>query len=195
MLKSIGRDLSGFNNILDFGCGCGRIIRALRCHLPTHHLYGTDIDSEAIEWLKNNYNYVAEFSLSSHTPPMPYKDNMFDFIYSISVFTHLPEDMQFAWLEELRRVEEPGGYLILTTHGEKHYQKLAPEKLKIMYEKGFYYNDDENIFTEGLPMFYKVSYHSINYITKEWKKYFDIIRFIPRGLEDHQDIILLQKRT
>ena len=29
--------------------------------------------------------------------------------------------MQFEWLEELRRITQPGGYLILTTSGEKHY--------------------------------------------------------------------------
>jgi len=42
-------------------------------------------------------------------PPMSYEDNMFDFVYSISIFTHLPEDMQFAWLQELQRITKPGG--------------------------------------------------------------------------------------
>lgn len=194
VLKSIGKDFSDFHNILDFGCGCGRIIRAFKLHLPSHKLFGTDIDPEAIEWLKANYSSIAEFALNPHMPPMPYESNTFDFVYAISIFTHLPEEIQFAWLEDLRRVTKPGGYLILTTHGKKHYEKLAPEKVKVVHDKGFYYDHSPDITTDGLPDFYKVSYHSHDYIRKEWKRYFEVLKMIDRGLEDHQDIILLQKR-
>jgi SAM-dependent methyltransferase len=194
VLCSVGKDVNNFTTILDFGCGCGRIIRAFRYHLPSHHLLGTDIDPEAIDWLKNHYGSIAEFVVNPHVPPMPYPGDFFDFIYSISIFTHLPEEMQFKWLEDLRRVIKPGGYMILTTHGEKHYKELPPDKLKLMNQKGFYYNEDRNLTTEGLPAFYKVAYHSPEYIEREWKKYFDVLKIMPRGLEDHQDIILLQKR-
>ena len=186
--------LDGFKTILDFGCGCGRIVRAFRHFLPSQNLYGTDIDPEAIEWLKTNYRDIAEFGVNPYLPPMSYKEETFDFIYSISIFTHLPEEMQFAWLEELRRITKPGGYLILTTHGETYYEKLPPEKQTIIKKKGFYYNEDESLKTEGLPVFYKVAYHSHHYIRKEWRKYFDILKMIADGL-DHQDIILLQKRS
>jgi SAM-dependent methyltransferase len=193
-LKSVSKNLDGFKTILDFGCGCGRIIRAFRHFLPSQNLYGTDIDPEAIEWLRTNYRDIAEFAVNPHLPPMPYKEETFDFIYSISIFTHLPEEMQFAWLEELRRITKPGGYLILTTHGETYYGKLAHEKQTIIKKRGFYYNEDENIKTEGLPVFYKVSYHSHDYIRNEWGRFFDILRMFADGL-DHQDIILLQKRS
>jgi SAM-dependent methyltransferase len=191
--SAAGRDLRSFEKILDFGCGCGRIIRGFRYYLPSNHLYGTDIDSEAIAWLKENGKGMGEFSTNPHMPPTAYEDNLFDLIYSVSIFTHLPEDMQFAWLGELRRITKPGGYLILTTHGEKHYSRLPAQSLKIMKAKGFYYNPEDDVATDGLPSFYRVAYHSPEYIRREWLKYFDIVNVLEMGLEDHQDIILLRK--
>jgi SAM-dependent methyltransferase len=162
--------------------------------LPTCALYGTDIDAEAIEWLQNNNAKIAEFSVNPNIPPTSFEDNKFDFIYSISIFTHLPEKMQFAWLEELKRISKPGGYLLVTVHGENHHKNLPAPKREIMEAKGFYYNDDADL-TEGLPSFYKNAYHSANYIKKEWGVYFDVIKIIPMGLDNHQDIVLLRKQA
>src|ERR1043165_8053538 len=49
--------------------------------------------------------------------PLPYKDQMFDLIYSLSVFTHLSENHASQWLSEMNRVLKPGGILIITIHG------------------------------------------------------------------------------
>lgn len=120
LLKPVNRTLNCFSSILDFGSGCGRVIRALAGNLPDTKLFGTDIDPEAIAWCQANYGRFGSFSTCPHEPPTPYSDNSFDFIYGISVFTHLPEDLQFKWLQELRRICKPGGYLILTKHGHKN---------------------------------------------------------------------------
>ena len=108
-LACVGKSLSEFSRILDFGCGCGRALFALASLAPQAELFGSDIDPEAIDWLTANHPDLASYTVSPHLPPLAYADNSFDFVFGISVFTHLPEDMQFQWLEELRRVTEPGG--------------------------------------------------------------------------------------
>jgi SAM-dependent methyltransferase len=204
LLRPVGKELKDFQSILDFGCGCGRGIRGLATLLPNHKLYGTDIDKEAIAWLKNNYSRFAEFSVAPYIPPTIYEDQMFDFIFGVSVMTHLPEDLQFQWLEELSRITKPGGYVILTTHGEKMYRPYYKDKeiKNIMDSKGFLhfqaggFNYGKSIL---LPDFYQTTFHSHAYIQQEWKKYFDIIDIqaagIDQGLDNHQDSVLLQKRT
>jgi len=194
-LKAAGKELKDFPRILDFGCGCGRVIRALRTLLPSAELYGMDIDGEAIEWLTVHYARIAKFVVAPHKPPTPLEDNQFDFVYGISVLTHLPEDMQFLWLEELRRITKPRSYLVLTTHGEKHYRTLSADSQRIMETKGFFYSVP-GIYNYGrsisLPDFYQNAYHTHEYIRREWAKYFDVLDIQALRLENHQDTVLLQ---
>jgi hypothetical protein len=47
-------------------------------------------------------------------PPTDLPGDHFDLVFSYSVFTHLREDVHFAWLDELGRLVKPGGLLILS---------------------------------------------------------------------------------
>jgi SAM-dependent methyltransferase len=192
-LSRVDRDLTTFDTVLDFGCGCARLLRALHYQAtPSQRLYGTDIDSESIEWCRANYATAAEFSINPPMPPMDYADNMFDLVYSVSVFTHLPEDMQFAWLQELQRITRPGGYLLLTTHGEKHFEDVPEEFRMDARRKGFHYRHRRG--TEGLPNFYQVAYHTPHYIRAQWTQYVDVLDIVERAVDNHQDIVLCRKR-
>jgi SAM-dependent methyltransferase len=197
LLSPVGKELKDFQSILDFGCGCGRAIRALATLLPNNKLYGADIDEEAITWLENHYSKFGEFSVVPHIPPTIYKDQMFDFIFGVSVMTHLPENMQFQWLEELSRITKPGGYVMLSTHGVKTYQSLGKDINDIMETKGFFhyqlggFNYGKSI---SLPDFYQTTFHSHSYIQQKWNKYFDVIDIQTAGLDERQDGVLLQKR-
>lgn len=165
-LRSSGKQMSDFEHILDFGCGCGRAVRAIKNSMPEAKIFGTDIDQEAISWLNANYHQFGEYSVAPDFPPTVYRNDMFDFLFGISVFTHLPEAMQFKWLDELQRIVKPGGYLVLTVHGEKHYGNL--EKIKpIMKTKGFYYSDFGSNYGKSinLPDYYQTTFHTHDYIT------------------------------
>ncbi|MEJ2609594.1 MAG: class I SAM-dependent methyltransferase [Candidatus Thiodiazotropha sp.] len=175
------------NKILDFGCGCGRVIRYLSALSPTNVFYGSDIDHEAISWCKENLSSIGEFTPNDELPPLPFESGFFDFIYSISVFTHLPEEMQFLWLEELKRVTKKDGYLFLTTHGE-HLLDASPRLKKKLIKNGFYYSVGNG--TDGLPDFYQTSYHTDDYIQTRWGDYFEVIKIIKKGVMNHQDLVI-----
>jgi SAM-dependent methyltransferase len=193
VLSTAERGLMSFEKILDFGCGCGRTLIPLSFRIQPERLYGTDIDEEAIAWLRSHYSSFADLSVNPVMPPTGYADNMFDFIYCISIFTHLPEDMQIAWLDELRRIVAQGGYVVVSTHGEHAYSYFSSDFHKEFYKKGFYYFEGAEK-TEGLPPFYKAAFHSPEYIKKVWSKYFKVVSLKSRGLSEHQDLILLQKQ-
>jgi ubiquinone/menaquinone biosynthesis C-methylase UbiE len=169
--------------VLDFGSGPGRVATWLKAQHANWEISGTDIDAEAIAWARANLANIATFECNQPMPPLHYPDEHFDFTYSISIFTHLPEEMQNAWLQELARVTKRGGYLALTTHSEK----LLPPSVT-MSTDGFYYSVGTG--TDGLPGFYQTSFQTSDYIRRVWSKFFGIERIIPRGLAKHQDLVV-----
>jgi SAM-dependent methyltransferase len=124
------KEFKDINNIsvLDWGCGTGRIIR----HLPliggiNNSYFGCDYNKKYVDWCSKNIAGV-NFKLNNLNPPFSYENNSFDFIYGISIFTHLSEELHYSWMQELTRVLKPNGILLLTTHGEVHKFKLLPKE-------------------------------------------------------------------
>ena len=109
-LTAVGKPLDGHGRILEFGCGCGRIMRWMETLASASTLVGTDIDSRAIEWASSNLPF-ARFDVNDGLPPTRYADGEFDLIVNHSVFTHLDERYQDQWLGELQRITAPGGLL------------------------------------------------------------------------------------
>ncbi len=128
VLKANGVEIGSLRAILDFGCGCGRVIRHFRA-IPGVRLHGTDYNHELIEWCKRKLRF-AQFQVNGLSPPLGYETEQFDFIYALSVFTHLPESLQLPWMSELSRVLRPGGYLLMTTHGECYLPYMSEEERK-----------------------------------------------------------------
>jgi SAM-dependent methyltransferase len=122
VLARNGLRMEQFENVLDFGCGVGRIIRHWSRSRPPV-LHGTDYNPDLIEWCRNNLS-AFDFRVNTLSGSLPYDSATFDFIYSFSVFTHLKEPLQFHWIDELARVLKPGGYIYLTTHGNYYLSAL-----------------------------------------------------------------------
>jgi hypothetical protein len=53
---------------------------------------------------------------------------MLGFVYAQSAFTHLPEEVEMAWMNESTRALRSGGLLLITTHGEGYLHELEPEE-------------------------------------------------------------------
>jgi SAM-dependent methyltransferase len=194
ILEPTGRSLKSFESIFDFGAGCARILRPLRSYVgPSAKLYATDIDTEAMQWCQRNYASLAVFEINEPWPPLKHSDDSFDFVYCMSVFTHLPEDMQFKWLQELNRLVKPDGYLILTTHGEFYYDRISLEHRRELEAKGFLHFN--NGLTEGLPEFYLTTFHTHDYIRSRWADYLEIVNIESRAILGAQDAVLCRKKN
>ena len=177
-VREIGCDLAEFKRILDFGCGCGRTLVHLKDLAPEAQFDGTDIDAAAIEWCQEHLRF-GRFKVGQASPPTDYASDSFDFIYAISVFTHLDAPYQFQWLEELRRIATPGGVLLLTVDSS-----LAGEK-DFVFQRSY----EDGLF----PAWYQNAFHSEKYVRENFGKYFQVIGYFPKGMNEHQDVVLLRK--
>jgi SAM-dependent methyltransferase len=126
-LERSGVRMDRLGQILDFGCGAGRVLRHWRT-LRGPKLHGTDYNPALVRWCAGHLPF-AHFKVNPLDGPLPHRDGRFDFAYAFSVFTHLTEEQQLYWMRELRRVLRPGAYLYLTTHGEYYLPFVPPERL------------------------------------------------------------------
>jgi 2-polyprenyl-3-methyl-5-hydroxy-6-metoxy-1,4-benzoquinol methylase len=182
------------HGILDWGCGCGRVIREIMKFVTPATLTGCDIDTEAIAWDKKHIPGPT-FDRIDPYPPTSYSAGAFDLIYGISVMTHLDEQTQLSWLRELSRIASQGGIVALTVIGENLRKTNMPAELaKTFHETGFasfvpsYSKMLAPFSKEG---YYRETYHSFAYIERRWGKFFDILQCFETK---HQDILILRAR-
>jgi SAM-dependent methyltransferase len=112
--------------ILDFGCGCGRLLRLLLPCRDVASLHGAEVNPDLAAWCRENLP-GADVLTTAPDPPLPHAERTFDLVYSLSVLTHLPEDALAAWVRELARVLRPGGLLVATTHGRRALERIESE--------------------------------------------------------------------
>ena len=196
-LAAVGRSIGEFNDILDWGCGCGRILRHLPRPGAAQRLCGFDIDQEAVAWVADNLPWV-ETSRTDGLPPTPYADASFDLVFNHSVMTHLDAPYQDAWLRELRRILRPGGMATLTVHGQHVFQKnmeLFTPEVRAMYAALL--KRDGIIFMKGnlgdFPDFYQTSFNDVRYVFNHWARFLDIRCYIPQGALNFQDLVVLER--
>lgn len=118
-----GRDIRDFERILDFGCGCGRVLRQWHS-LKRVQIFGTDYQHRLVRDCHRILPF-AHLAVNGTEPPLPFADASFDLVYSLSVFTHLDERQQMLWRDEIRRVLKPDGLWLLTTQGVSYLSKLS----------------------------------------------------------------------
>lgn len=203
MLSIIGTSFTDYPRALEFGCGCGRMLLHLKDVGEKIELYGVDIDAEAIAWARDHIPWVR-CSVNDGLPPLGFPDAHFDLIFNQSVFTHLDEQYQDAWLTELSRVVKPDGVLVLSVSGVHPFSQLLqaqrdagadPSALEEMYRtKGIVFISDDSWVGGPFPDFYHSTFHAPWYVFEHWSQYFDIKAYVTRGSLDFQDYLLLRRR-
>jgi len=188
LLREQDASAESLRALLDWGCGCGRVLRHW-VGLTETRVCGCDIEPRMVAWCNENLPF-ADVKVNALSPPLAYADSGFDLVYAFSVMTHLSEDLQHSWLRELRRVLRPGGYLLFSTLGEYYASRnrLTPSeresfskgKLVVLYER-----------SAGTSLC--SAYHPLEYVRRELAKDFEHVAFRPAADDGRHDIHLLRK--
>ncbi len=119
------------HQILDIGCGIGRLARPLTKFLNEKGSYeGFDVVEEGINWCREAYRDFPGFSFkhislkndlynleTENTADLfqfPYPDSCFDRVVLTSVFTHMQLEDVRNYILEISRVLKPEGYCFAT---------------------------------------------------------------------------------
>ncbi len=182
------KPLASFKSILDFGCGCGRLIRQVQRRTDAT-LYGSDYNGELIDWCTANLPF-ATFYKNELAPPLALEDASVDCIYARSGFTHLPEDLTHQWMAEMKRVLRKGGCIYFTMHGRPMSGGLKGEQLT-KFESGELVVTYANVAGENLCS----TFAARDFVEQKLMDGFSLLDFVEGRSETHlrQDIYLLQR--
>jgi SAM-dependent methyltransferase len=104
VLSTLGIDLPETAKILDFGCGAGGTVRALRAR-GYLNACGYDV-GDGRTLVRDDRHQIKVGTLLDLR--LPYEDNTFDLVISDQVFEHVQD--QVRAFQELQRITKPGGH-------------------------------------------------------------------------------------
>jgi len=196
------------DNIMDFGCGWGRILRFWLKDLPRSNIFGVDCMQESIHICEDS-NFKVNMIKNEPMPPLDVQKDAFALIYAHSVFSHLSKDAADKWIGEFGRLLKPGGLLIVTTRPRSFieqavkigYKDFADTvDMEASYDAGEFLFEPTGGGGELSSLFYGEAFIPESYVNEHWnnqvlvpvdfiknEKVFDVSKI-------NQNIIVLQKR-
>ena len=127
--KAIAMFVKPTDQVLDIGCGTGRVTRALARTGAT--VSACDLDTKAMEIFKQSEGSQKVETIFADVRNLPYESEQFDVVLfpfnGLDMLQPLRE--RFVAISEMERVLKPGGYLILSSHNPVG-EMLSPRGLR-----------------------------------------------------------------
>jgi SAM-dependent methyltransferase len=188
-LAAAGKEIEDVERWLDFGCGYGRVLRFLLERVPPERVSASDVIAEGVEFCRSEFGVTG---LPSRPELASVQLGSFDFVYAVSVITHLDERNSVDFLRLLGDSLTEGGIALFTTHGEwslahpghygSEYEARAGEIEAAVRERGIFY-----VPYDFASDAYGMTWHSREFIEATMAE-LQLLLFKPRGLDGHQDV-------
>jgi SAM-dependent methyltransferase len=198
-LATAGKEIEDVERWLDFGCGYGRVLRFLLERVPPERVSASDVIAEGVEFCRSEFGVTP---LRSRPELASVQLGSFDFVYAISVLTHLDERNSVDFLLLLGDSLAEGGIAMFTTHGEwslghpghygSEYEARGTEIEAAVRERGIAY-----LRYAFAPDDYGMTWHSREFVEATMAELHGgrlrPLLFEPRGLDGHQDVFAYQR--
>lgn len=106
-------------NVLELGCGTGRLLNYVARSLPNRKFHGIDISREMLRQASADAPENVKFSITDGLKAEI--DTEFDTAFCVTVFQHLKPDAVQSWFNEVGRLLKPNGkFLFQFIEGDEH---------------------------------------------------------------------------
>jgi SAM-dependent methyltransferase len=191
LLERNGRPIASLRSVLDLGCGCGRVARWW-APVEGPRFFGCDYNPRLAGWCAENLPFL-DARVNRLEPPLPFEDEEpFGLIYALSVFTHLPDEVERRWLDEIRGALGQGDLFLFTVSGERYADRLGATD-RSRFDRG------ERIthFDETAGTNLCAAFHPPSYVENEMLAGFEVLEAVLSDSPQHlgQDAYLARRKT
>ena len=142
-------------------------------------------------WCSRNVPHSISL-VNGALPPLPYEACSFDLVFGISIFTHLSEHYQTAWIPELHRILKPGGLLLLSFHAKHVWQPL--DESGVIQQGELVFRSSRKL--KGiLPDWYQTVFQNSARVVGMLSRYFPNVNYLERGLGDQDLAVAWESRS
>jgi SAM-dependent methyltransferase len=201
-LLAAGKD--EVSDILDMGCGYGRVLRTLRAAFPTARVTASDLLREPVDFCAKTFRAIPHYSRDR--PELIELNGTFDLIWCGTMLTNLNMDRWRGFLGLFASALAPGGLLVFTTHGRFVADRirdgvdtygLTPDVRRQVLEdydrEGFGYGDypPEVLGMAHIESDYGISVSSPSWVCARLAEIPElrIMLLQERGWDNHQDVV------
>lgn len=184
-LNDHGADPRRFERILEFGVGFGRLL--LHYYPFPAALHGCDVTERAVAFARRCHGRRAALLHNGLTPPLPYSDASFDYIYANSVFTHIQTNTLASWIAELARIARPGAYVVVSVFSASLYLSHLTECEFDRLETGKGYMEFGSPHVRQRLLYATAAMHR-----QWWSPWFDVLE--QRSHFKDQDHLVMRRR-
>jgi SAM-dependent methyltransferase len=136
---------------LDFGCGAGRLTRALARRFD--EAFGIDISQRMVDEARRINADVPNctFTVNDRSDLRLFETGEFDLVYTSIVLQHLPQrDLVLAYVDELARVTAPGGLLAFQLISEIPFRHRLQPRRRVYHALRRLGVDAKRLYAAGL---------------------------------------------
>lgn len=127
-------------NVLDLGCGTGRLLERLANQFPELRGTGLDLSPKMLQMARmSNRHHPRLIFVEGKAEELPFSDGQFDAVFNTISFLHYLEPKQV--LQEVARVLKPGGSFYLVDITTK--KQNAPQTLSISHQEIKFYSPQQ----------------------------------------------------
>ena len=160
------------SNILDIGCGCGRVASGLAYYVNTGNYLGMDVWDEGIQWCTanitnvkpnflfqtvhatNNYYYEDDRGTANSFDLSFIPKNFFDCVLALSVFTHLRLADSEQYFKLVADSLNPGGlayltFFVMDEHVKRYVEETGEHRALAPAGDGMWYAYQHQYFFSG----------------------------------------------
>lgn len=141
--------------ILDFGCGHGRVTRWIRAAFPAAELHVTDYDPKGAAFC------ATRFACTDTQGDIA--DNKYDLVWLGSVFTHLPQHIAEPLIRRLCSALAHNGILVFTSQGRYSVSRMMDFDWLNDHRHWMHYSIDRLHFEQVVAAYLETGYGYVDY--------------------------------